>query len=251
MPPDAIDAPARPAALLRAAADLLWPAACGGCGGPGTSWCPACAHALAVGPVALELADGTPLRAAAPHAGPARELLLEVKERHRAELRPVAAAAIATAVRALPPPGAPVSLVPVPSRRASRRARGGDLVADLAARAAARERAAGRPTAVARVLRVRRGVADQTLLRARERRVNLAGAFGVRGPVPVGPCVVVDDVATTTATAAEAVRALRAAGAVVAGVACLTAAASPVPAPPAPAGGHAARQTWARRGRGV
>ncbi|WP_432506053.1 ComF family protein [Kineococcus arenarius] len=250
MPPDAIDVPARPGALLRAAADLLWPAACGGCGGPGTSWCPACARALAVGPVALELADGTPLRAAAPHAGPARELLLEVKERHRAELRPVAAAAIATAVRALPPPGAPVSLVPVPSRRASRRARGGDLVADLAARAAARERAAGRPAAVARVLRVRRGVADQTLLRARERRVNLAGAFGVRGPVPIGPCVVVDDVATTTATAAEAVRALRAAGALVAGVACLTAA-SPVPAPPATAGGHAARQTWARRGRGV
>ncbi|WP_432572819.1 ComF family protein [Kineococcus sp. SYSU DK005] len=243
-PPPAAARPG-PAALLRAAADLLWPAACGGCARPGPVWCPACARALAAGPRRLELADGTALVAAAAHAGPARELLLEVKERHRAELRPVAAAALAGAVGALvdgAPPGAPLPLVPVPSRRASRRERGGDLVADLAARAAAHRRAAGAPTAVVRALRVRRRVVDQTLLGARERRANLAGAFAVRGPVPPGPCVVVDDVATTTATAAEAVRALRAAGARVLGVACLTAAA---PAARAPGRGGPPPSAWA------
>ncbi|MCI2237890.1 hypothetical protein MO973_30840 [Paenibacillus sp. TRM 82003] len=246
-----------PGAALRAAADLLWPADCGGCANPGTAWCGSCARTLAAAPLELRLADGTPLRAAAAHTGPARELLLEVKERRRAELRPVVAAALAGAVRALPPPsppGAPVLLVPVPARRASRRARGGDLVADLAARAAHAERAAGRPTAVVRALRVRRRVADQTLLGARGRRDNVAGAFAVRGPVPAAPCVVVDDVVTTTATATEAVRALRAAGAAVRGVVCLTAAAPPgAPAAPGAAGADpavAARHTWAERGCG-
>ncbi len=248
-PLDPLTAPAPlaapgPPGVLRAAADLLWPATCGGCARPGTSWCGACARALGARPARLELADGTPVRAAAAHAGPARELLLEVKERRRAELRPVAAAALAGAVAALPGPGGPVLLVPVPSRRASRRARGGDLVADLAARAAARERADGRPTAVVRALRVRRAVTDQTLLGARQRRANLDGAFAVRGPAPQAPCVVVDDVVTTTATAAEAVRALRAAGAVVLGVACLTASVPGRGAAPGPAARHA----WADGG---
>ncbi|NAZ77424.1 hypothetical protein GTQ99_18640 [Kineococcus sp. T13] len=115
-----------------------------------------------------------------------------------------------------------MDLVPVPARAASRRRRGGDLVADLAARAAALARARGHEVRVARVLRVARPVADQTDLDAAGRRANLAGAFAVRGPLPPGPCVVVDDVVTTTATAAEAVRALRAAGARVAGVLCVT-----------------------------
>ncbi|NAZ82513.1 ComF family protein [Kineococcus sp. R8] len=206
---------------LAAAADLLWPATCAGCGRAATSWCRACAAALARPPAPTALADGTPLHAAAAHAGTARSLLLAVKEAGRAEVRPVAAAALAAALGAARP-GGPVVLVPVPSRAASRRRRGDDLVADLAARTAQLRRRGGAPTRVARVLALRRRVADQTDLDADGRRRNLAGALRVLGPPPRGPCVVLDDVVTTTATAGEAVRALRHAGADVVAVVCLT-----------------------------
>ena len=161
------------------------------------------------------------MHAAAAHAGSARALLLAVKEGARAEVRDVAAAALTGAVAAARPAG-PVVLVPVPSRAASRRRRGDDLVADLAARVAQRRRRAGGEAGVARVLALRRRVADQTDLDADGRRRNLEGALRVLGPPPRGPCVVVDDVVTTTTTAAEAVRALRHAGADVVAVACLT-----------------------------
>jgi orotate phosphoribosyltransferase len=57
---------------------------------------------------------------------------------------------------------------------------------------------------VARVL-VRRGrVRDSAGLAAHERRANLAGSFAVRGQVPAGLLVVVDDVVTSGATLTEA-----------------------------------------------
>jgi predicted amidophosphoribosyltransferase len=211
--------PPRPS-LLSAAADLVWPADCAGCGRAGTVCCPPCGRALRAG-AGSELADGTPIRSCASHDGPARQLLLEVKERGRAELRGRLAGALAPALDDLVP-GGPVDLVPVPARRASRRARGGDLVADLAARTARVSRRRGRDVAVVRSLRLVRRVVDQTELDAAGRRANLAGAFAVQGPVPGRPCVVLDDVVTTTATAGEAVRALREGGAPVVGVLSVT-----------------------------
>ena len=206
--------------FLTAAADLVWPADCAGCGRAGTVCCVPCGRALRAG-AGAELPDGTPVRACAAHDGPARQLLLAVKERGRAELRGRLAGALAPALDDLVPHG-PLDLVPVPTRRASRRARGGDLVADLAARTAEVARRRGRDVRVARSLRLVRAVADQTDLDAAGRRANLAGAFALAGPVPGRPCVVLDDVVTTTATAAEAVRALRAGGVRVVGVLCVT-----------------------------
>ncbi|ABS05275.1 conserved hypothetical protein [Kineococcus radiotolerans SRS30216 = ATCC BAA-149] len=212
-------APVTPGPLL-AAADLVWPADCAGCARPGTACCVPCGRALRAG-ARSALPDGTPVRACAAHDGPARQLLLAVKERGRAELRGRLAGALVPALHDLLPHG-PVDLVPVPARRASRRARGGDLVADLAARTAALARRRGRDVAVVRSLRVVRRVVDQTDLDAAGRQANLAGAFAVRGPAPGRPVVVLDDVVTTTATAAEAVRALRAGGAPVLGVLAVT-----------------------------
>jgi predicted amidophosphoribosyltransferase len=74
---------------------------------------------------------------------------------------------------------------------------------------------------LARVLRPRRRVADQTGLSSTQRAANLSGAFGVAGG-GIGPlraargrsavAVLVDDIVTTGATLAEAARALREVG---------------------------------------
>jgi predicted amidophosphoribosyltransferase len=119
--------------------------------------------------------------------------------------------------------------VPVPSSARSRRARGADVAALLAARTARQVRCAGAAVRVARVLRQRRRVDDQAGLGAGARARNVAGAFALRGGFSPGPCrlppgavvVVVDDVVTTGASAAEACRVLQGAGAVVLGVAAV------------------------------
>ena len=102
-------------------------------------------------------------------------------------------------------------LVPVPSSRAALRSRGRDHVRELAVRAAAELRAAGVGADVARVL-VRRGKSARLGgAGGAQRRANLAGSFAVRGPVPAGLLVVVDDVVTSGATLTEAAAALAAA----------------------------------------
>ncbi|NIZ93077.1 ComF family protein, partial [Kineosporiaceae bacterium B12] len=81
-------APRSARTALAGAADLLWPSSCAGCARPATSWCRGCAAALAGSGAVASLGDGTPVLAAAPHEGPARSLLLAVKEHRRAEVRP-------------------------------------------------------------------------------------------------------------------------------------------------------------------
>lgn len=106
--------------------------------------------------------------------------------------------------------------MPVPSARRQVRARGHDPARRIARAAAGRLRWAGVPARVAPVLRLRRAVADQAGLGARQRRENLAGALAVcrdGARLTAGArLVLVDDLITTGATLAEAARAVRAAG---------------------------------------
>jgi predicted amidophosphoribosyltransferase len=247
------------AELGRAALDLVVPQECGGCGGPGWAWCPACARdcaapALVVPGLVLPAVvapDGAgpgltaqaPLvaRAAAHHDGPAGRAVVAYKERGAHRLAAPLGGLLASSVWAVVaqsggaggvvgaagrqgrghPVPAPIWLVPVPSRRAARRARGGDHMHVLAARAARELRAEGLPAHRMAGLRHIRGSLDQVGLTRAQRRANVAGTLSCAA-VPPGVVVVVDDVMTTGATIAEAVRAVRVAGGAVLGAATLT-----------------------------
>ncbi|MFI1285427.1 ComF family protein [Streptomyces sp. NPDC020858] len=217
-------------------AGLVLPVDCAGCGAVRTLVCADCGGALSgagAGPVRPSpRPEGLPVvQAAAVYEGAVRSLLLAHKERGALPLAGVLGAALAAAVVAhgayapgatgsaggAGSPGArDVVLVPVPSARRQVRARGHDPARRIARAAAGRLRRAGVPARVAPVLRLRRAVADQAGLGARQRRENLAGALAVcrdGARLTAGArLVLVDDLITTGATLAEAARAVRAAG---------------------------------------
>ncbi|MFC9581941.1 ComF family protein [Streptomyces yangpuensis] len=209
---------------------LVLPVDCAGCGAARVLVCDGCRGALsgaAAGPVRPSpRPEGLPVvRAAAVYEGAVRAVLLAHKERGALPLAGVLGGALAAAVLAGgtgPGPGE-VALVPVPSARRQVRARGHDPARRIALAAAGRLRRAGVPARVAPVLVLRRAVADQAGLGARQRRENLAGALAVRRDgvrlTHGARIVLVDDVVTTGATLAEAARAVRAGGLVVGAVA--------------------------------
>lgn len=143
-----------------------------------------------------------------------RRTLLEWKEEGRFGLTGVVAHLLAASVAQLVREGQPVVLVPVPTSRRSKRARGSDLVDELGRAAADLLRAIGVDVDVRQALTYARSTADQAGLTASERADNLDGAFRLRTArdLDAGDVVVIDDILTTGATVAEALRVLVAAG---------------------------------------
>ena len=215
-----------------AAGDLLLGAACHGCGEPAWQLCPGCRALLASTPPYPAGPDPRPddfppTWTAGPYDALLRALVSAHKERSALGLTRLLGERLALAVLALlrdrlPGPPATLVLVPVPSAPRVVRARGFDAGQALA-RAAARRLSGGTRVQVRSALVPVRRVADQSGLGARERWLNLAGAYAVRRR-PAGPTVVVvDDVVTTGASVSEAARALRAAGVPVLGAATVAA----------------------------
>lgn len=184
-------------ALAAALLDLLLPGSCGGCGAPGSGWCPAC-HAL-LAPSRPVLPGGPPVVAVGRYRGPLRTALLSYKERGRRDLAAPLARLLAGALPAGAPPPGGWWLVPAPSRSAAARARGGDHVLRLC-----RHLARGDPRLrVAPALGLGGGARDSVGLDAAARAANLAGHLRVRPDrlPPAGAAVLlVDDVVTTGAT---------------------------------------------------
>ncbi|WP_298992072.1 ComF family protein [uncultured Pseudokineococcus sp.] len=217
-------------------------------------WCASCRALLAAPPlglVELPVATAPPVRAAARYDGAARGLLLAWKERGRHDLSPLLADALRRAGAAAldaaadagvmdaglvdgglvnrGPTGAaggPLALVPAPSTRAAVRARGDDLVADLARRWSTSLARGGRAAPVRRVLAMRRGAGDQVGRTAAQRTAARRGALVVRA-APPRRCLLVDDVVTTGSTLAEAARVLALAGCRVEGAVVVLAAPPP------------------------
>ena len=154
------------------------------------------------------------IAASGEHAGVLRLAIVAWKEEGRtALLRPLAHLLAASVVEVMRDPG-PVVLVPVPTTRRSRVARGADVVGQLAREAAVLLRRTGADVTVRAALRVVRRTSDQSGLGAGERARNLHGAFGVRAPAGLAgrEIVVVDDIVTTGATLREAARVLASVG---------------------------------------
>lgn len=198
-------------------------ARCAGCGGAALLLCRACGEVVRPDPVTvwpdpaprtLTRPTEVPPVAAGAHAGVLRRIVLAWKEEGVSRLTDVLAHHLAAAVLPHVRRSGPVALVPVPTSRRSRQARGGDLVDDLVRSAAGLLREVGVDAVVVQALTYARTTEDQAGLGAVARRANLEGAFRSRprtGPSPRA-VVVVDDVLTTGSTAVEAVRALSVAG---------------------------------------
>jgi predicted amidophosphoribosyltransferase len=214
--------------VARALLDLVLPVTCAGCDDAPTWLCPRCRQALAGRPREVVPAPAPaglpPVRAVAAYDGVVRQLLLAHKEDGVLRLAGPLGAALSRAAGELVPSGRQgFVVVPVPSSRASVRARGNDPTLRMA-RAAARALSGAR---LLPALRHVRPVADQSGLGLSARRANLAGALAVRrraGRLLDGRTVlIVDDLMTTGSTLVEAARAIRAAGGHVLGAAVVAA----------------------------
>jgi predicted amidophosphoribosyltransferase len=198
-------------------ADFVLPAGCAGCHADGPGLCASCLCRFG-DPVAHEPdpppAGLPPLCVAGRYEGPVRAAILAYKERGRRDLARILGGALARAVLHVLGAQVPARLllVPVPSRPAAARVRGGDHVRRLAVHAAAQLRAAGIDTGFASVLRVATRPRDAVGLTAADRAENVRGAFAIRHRIRVEPdcvLVIVDDLVTTGCTMAEAAQALR------------------------------------------
>lgn len=204
--------------------DLILPLVCGGCGLPATRWCGPCGRSLAVRAdephlITPRVDPGVPVFSLGRYTGSRRRAVLAVKEHGRTDLIGPLAVAVHDGLERLLAwgmVGAPLILIPAPTRTVAARRRGGDPVARIA-----RAATAGMSTVtVVAALRTRALARDSVGLSGAERQRNIAGRVRVArralGPAP--EVLLVDDIVTTGATAAESVRALRGAGARVAGV---------------------------------
>jgi len=195
--------------------DLILPVRCAGCDHPGSSFCTACTTTLTGLAPVRRPGLSAPAYALARYEGAARSAVIAYKERDRRDLAAIFGNALAAALPHLPgaqPDGNGTWwLIPVPSRAAESRRRGGCHLTRLARATAAVVATNGHPAAVAPALRRTGRTVDSVGLSAVARTVNLAGRIHLKPggiPPPGTPVVLLDDVIASGATAVACTRTL-------------------------------------------
>ena len=187
--------------------ELFFPKVCAGCGAGGKVLCGLCQQLWAQPPqqISTQVIVPTPVWSLGVLGGARRRTIINLKEHQRGDVVPYLGAVLRSSVRFLQAQGyldADVTLVPAPTRRASARKRGGDVVARVC-------RASCLPTS--EVLWLSDSAHESVGLSLTERRSNLAGAVRVdRYKVTkiTGHVLLIDDVVTTGATIFASIMAL-------------------------------------------
>ena len=204
---------------------------CAGCGHSGSMVCDECAAFLQPRPRfrrSLDVGDlvtglRVPLVCSLDYRGPVRQMLNAFKDEGQRSLAswlaPALLASIEHALVTCPRTNQVPALIPVPTRRSSRRRRGFDHV-ELLGTAVARSDSQYRTR---RVLRDTRSDPGSKYLNAEDRYARVREAFAVKRiiPSPGTPAILIDDIVTTGATAREATATLVLAGMEVVAVATI------------------------------
>jgi ComF family protein len=216
--------------VVWAAVDIVFPPACAGCGRPGQRFCAACQSRLAVLTPPFCDTCGYPvetagrcqlcrtgvnavgslagIRSAAFFDGPLQQAIHQFKYHRDAMLADILAAVLLAAGPSEVSAASLVVAVPLAPERL--RERGYNQAALLARAYSELHGLRGAPFGARRV----RNTESQVGLSARQRRLNVAGAFeGDRRMLDGEPIILIDDVCTTGATLDSCAAALLAAGA--------------------------------------
>jgi len=186
---------------------LIFPIRCFGCNAMGLSICSTCRHEWLPHYYQTNISDLN-IHSAILYSTTASRIILAAKENGLSGADTLIIDAITHVLRKADFSRHNVQLVPVPSSPSARRRRGRSFIVDIAKKVSAQS---GYP--MSNSLEVVRRVRDQSGLRARERSLNMEGAFALTpGAHPRGDLILIDDVVTTGATLREASRALTAHG---------------------------------------
>jgi len=189
--------------LIQELSSLIFPSRCIGCMQLGPTICSQCR--LSWHPHIFRThVDNLPVTSSIIYSPIAARILVAAKEANRKSADILIIDAIQHVLENYKGDITNLTFVPMPSSKKALRKRGRNFIEFVCKEL---------NVSYSNILFHQRSVKDQSGLNAQERRLNLVGAFGLKGSVRIyGDIVLIDDVVTTGSTLREARRALSAGG---------------------------------------